>query len=96
MALFSFYGKDGPQGPQRRNEHREGHLENIASMDQAGRIVFAGPLKNEAGASIGALIIFDAADLDAALKWVEADPYVKGGVFETIEVLPVVKAYPKS
>ncbi len=95
MPLFTFYGKDGPDGPERRATHRDAHVANIASMDAAGRIAFAGPLKDEDGVSIGAVIIFDAEDLDAAIQWVDNDAYVKGGVFDSVEVMAVVKAFPK-
>lgn len=94
MALFSFYAKDGPRGGELRDAHRTAHLENMARLDRAGRIVFAGPMK-EGGRSIGALIIFEAESEEAARTEMAEDPYTRAGVFEHYEVLPVVKAFPK-
>ena len=95
MPLFTFYAKDGPDGPARRNEHRAGHLANITALSEAGRVAFAGPLKDPGdGRSIGALIVFEAEDLAAARRLMAEDPYVKGGVFNSVEILPVVKAFP--
>jgi len=36
----------------------------------------------------GSLIIFDAADIDAAKAWHADDPYVKAGLFAHSEVRP--------
>jgi hypothetical protein len=95
MPLFAFYAKDGPGGTARRAASREAHLANIARLDAAGRIVFAGPLKDDANRSIGALIIFEAADESAARAEMETDPYTRAGVYAHSEILPVVKAFPK-
>ncbi|HOE97752.1 MAG TPA: YciI family protein [Candidatus Sumerlaeota bacterium] len=93
--LFVLHATDGPDGAERRNAHREAHVAYIAAQDAAGRIRFAGPLKDEAGKSNGALIIFEAEDPDAARAWVAGDPYVAGGVYSAWEVRAVVQAFPK-
>jgi uncharacterized protein len=95
MPLFAFYAKDGPNGPALRDAHRVAHLENMTRINAAGRMVFAGPLKDNAGRSIGALIIFEANDESAARAEMESDPYTRGGVYEHYEITPVVKAFPK-
>lgn len=96
MALFAFYGKDGERGAGLREAHRPAHLENMARLDRAGRLVFAGPLKErEGGRSVGSLIVFEAKDEAAARALMEADPYTRAGVFEWFEVLPTMKVFPK-
>jgi len=96
MALFAFYAKDKPEGARLRAEHRSEHMENMTRLDQAGVLVFAGPLKaGEGGPSIGSLIVFEAADEAAARALMEADPYTQAGVFEWFELLVTLKAFPK-
>ena len=96
MALFAFYGKDGPQGAALRDAHRAAHMANMTRLDQAGVMVFAGPLKEAVGGrSIGSLIVFEAEDEQSARALMESDPYTQAGVFDWYEVLPTLKAFPK-
>jgi hypothetical protein len=97
MSLFAFIGFDGAEGAERRSAHRKAHLEHLDRLEAAGRIAFAGPLRNDTDdASVGAVILFEAADLLSARALVESDPYVVGGVFATVRVTPFRKAYPRS
>ncbi len=95
MPLFVEYTKDGADGARRRDENRDAHVAYVGSANEDGRIVFSGPLKNEAGTSIGVVIIFQAADLAGARQWVDGDPYVAGGVYASVEVHPVKKVFPQ-
>lgn len=96
MPLFAFVGYDGPQGAKRREEHRPAHLEHLRSLDRQKRIAFAGPLRNDAGdASIGAIIVIDAADLATARDFFARDPYVIGGVYDRHTVSPFKLAFPE-
>lgn len=97
MPLFAFYAKDKPEGASLRETHRTAHRANMTRLDQDGRLIFAGPLKDDEGTrSIGSLIIFVAENVAVARGLMEADPYVRAGVFEWFEVLPTLKAYPKA
>lgn len=96
MALFAVIGHDGIDGTERRNEHREAHVAFIEALDKAGRITFAGPMKSEDGArSVGVVVLLEAASLDEAKKVAHEDPYVIGGVYEVLSVVPVRKVFPK-
>jgi len=96
MALFAFYAKDGPEGARLRAEHRAEHMANMTRLDEAGVLVFAGPLKTgEGGPSVGSLIVFEAEDEPAARALIEADPYTRAGVFEWFELLVTLKAFSK-
>ncbi len=94
MPLFVEYTKDGPDGAQRRDANRDVHVAYVQAANDAGKIVFSGPLKDAAGTSIGVVIIFEAADLSGARQWVDRDPYVAGGVYASVEVHPVKKVFP--
>ena len=55
------------------------------------RSVLAGPtLDNAAGRMNGTLLILAAADLQAAQRFVQADPYSEAGVYQRVEIRPFV------
>lgn len=96
MPAFVMIGRDGPDGGARRNEHRSAHVEHVTRLFEAGRIVLAGPIKSDdVATSVGAVIIFEAADLEAARAVVEQDPYVRGGVFAELSVQPFRQVFPE-
>jgi len=89
-------GRDGPDGGARRNDNRSAHVEHVTGLFEDGRIVLAGPIKSDDGAtSVGAMIVFEAADLEAARAVVEQDPYVRGGVFAELSVQPFRQVFPE-
>jgi hypothetical protein len=95
MPLFAMIAHDRPHSAAARDAHRAAHVAHVESLDREGRILLAGPIKNDAGdKSIGAIIVFEAPDLPSARDLVNCDPYVKGGVFQTVTVAPFKKAYP--
>ena len=96
MSHFVMIAHDGPDGPRLRDQHRQQHISHVEALDRAGKIVLAGPIRDDVGdRSIGAVIVFDAADLDAARRLVDSDPYVLGGVFESVLVQPFQHVFPK-
>jgi uncharacterized protein YciI len=89
-------GWDGPDGATRRDQHRERHLAHIHELEREGRITFAGPIRNDTNdRSIGAVIVLEAAALKEARSTVDCDPFVSGGVFETITVSPFKQVIPE-
>jgi uncharacterized protein YciI len=94
MELFVLIGRDGTRGAELRRVHREAHLRNLAPLDDAGRVAYAGPLLDAEGAPIGSVIVFEADDLDAARRFAEHDPYVREGVFERWEVWGSRQVFP--
>jgi uncharacterized protein YciI len=43
----------------------------------------------------GSLIVAEFNSLDEARAWINADPYVTGGVFAKVSVKPLRKVFPK-
>lgn len=71
-------------------------MAHLEALDRAGRLAFAGPIRNEANdQSVGAVIVFEAPSLDEARDLIASDPYVAGGVFDTWSVDPFRKAFPR-
>ncbi len=89
-------GRDGADGARLRDQHREQHLAYVARLDEEGRITLAGPIRDDSGdQSVGAVIVFEAANLAEARRIVDADPYVAGGVYESVTVSPFKLVFPK-
>lgn len=96
MPAYVMIAHDGPDGEARRAEYRAAHVAHLDALDADGRILFAGPIRNDANdTSIGAVIVFEAESLAEAKALVAKDPYVAGGVFARSEVSPFRPAYPK-
>lgn len=96
MPMYVMIGHDRPDGPERRAQHRPAHIDHIEGLDAQGRIMLAGTPRNDADeTSIGSVILFEAPDLAEARAIVARDPYVTGGVFETVVVAPFKQVYPR-
>ncbi len=96
MPLFAMIGFDGPDGARQRGEHRPEHVAYWTALDDEGRITLAGPVRNETNdASVGSVIIFEADDLQRAREVVQGDPFVGGGVFESLVVAPFKHVFPR-
>ena len=59
-----------------RAERRPEHLEHLAKLRADGSLLLAGPLADLSGG----IIVFAAADLDAARALVDQDPYTRHDV----------------
>ena len=95
MGTFVYIGRDGPKGAELRKTVRERHLGHIEALDRDGRIHFAGPLRDDADAPCGSVIVFDAESLAEARGVAESDPYKTEGVFDTVEVYGSTTVFPK-
>lgn len=98
--LYVITGKDSPGALEIRRRVRPAHLERALRLVDDGRMLIAGPCPaidaSDPGAAgySGSVIIAEFASLEDARAWIEADPYVTAGVFESYEVRPFVKVLP--
>jgi uncharacterized protein YciI len=95
MPLFVMIGRDGPDGLDLRRRHRDAHLANLQPLVDAGRVRFAGPIRDENGNPRGSVVVFEAADLAAARAQAESDPYAVEGIFASVEVYETLQVFPK-
>lgn len=98
--LYAIIAQDHPDRLAARRAARPAHLERLAALQDAGRLVLAGPHPaidaadpGEAGFT-GSLVVAEFSDLAAARAWAEADPYVAAGVYAEVLVKPFVKVLP--
>lgn len=85
---------DRPDSAALRDAHRAAHLEFLNA--NAARIVFGGPLKSAVdGPSTGALIVVDCATRQEADAFIGADPFYRGGVYESVSVRAFRQVFPQ-
>jgi uncharacterized protein len=94
--LYAIYALDVPDSGPKRAEHRPTHLERVKALHAQGRIALVGPLPKVDAPSLeggvaGSLIVAEFDSLDAARAWIDADPFVKHGVYASVDVRPFFK-----
>ncbi len=67
-----------------RKANRADHIDYLNSGTAVSQ---AGPILSDEGEMIGSLIILDVNVLEDARAWSENDPYVKAGLFESVEFI---------
>lgn len=98
--LYVVIGVDVAGSLDRRQAALPAHLRRLAELQDAGRLIVAGPCPlidspdpGPAGYS-GSVIIADFDSLAEARTWAEADPYVAAGVYGTVAVKPFSRMLP--
>lgn len=98
--LYAIIGEDVADSLEKRLAARPAHLERLKALQDAGRLLLAGPFPaidsadpGPAGFS-GSLIVAEFPSLDAARAWADADPYVAAGVYARVTVKPFRKVLP--
>ena len=98
--LYAIVGQDVPDSLDKRLAARPAHLARLQALQQAGRLLLAGPFpvidSNDPGAAgfSGSLIVAEFDSLSDAQAWADADPYVAAGVYACVEVRPFKKVLP--
>jgi len=99
-VLYTIIGHDYPDSLEKRLTARPAHLARLLVLQEAGRLILAGPFPSvdaeDPGAAgfTGSLIVAEFASLHDAESWAQADPFVAAGVYEQVEVKPFRKTLP--
>lgn len=94
--LFSIYTYDVDNSLEARKANRPAHLARLEELDAQGRLVLAGPNPLTQGEGFsGSLIVAEFESLEEANNWASVDPYMLGGVYDTVEVKPFKQVFPK-
>jgi hypothetical protein len=98
--LYAIVGDDVPGSLAKRLAARPAHLARLKDLQDAGRLLLAGPCPaidspdpGPAGFA-GSLIVAEFDSLEAAQAWAAADPCVTEGVFAGTTVRPFKKVLP--
>ena len=98
--FYAIVGQDVPDSLDKRLAARPAHLERLRTLQQAGRLLLAGPFpaidSNDPGPAgfSGSLIVAEFDTLTDAQAWADADPYMAAGVYAGVSVKPFKKVLP--
>ncbi len=99
--LYAIVGQDVSDSLNLRLAARPAHVDRLQVLQQAGRLLLAGPFPaidgNDSGSAgfSGSLIVAEFDTLAAAQAWADADPYVTAGVYADVSVKPFKKVFPQ-
>jgi uncharacterized protein YciI len=87
---FAVFATDKPDMREVRERVRPSHRAYLRSAYQHGVFVrLGGPtLAPSCNAMNGTLLVIEADDIDAVMRFVAEDPYMKEGLFSRVEVRP--------
>ena len=98
--LYAIIGEDVSQSLAKRLSVRAAHVARLQDLQNAGRLLMAGPFPmvdgldpGPAGFS-GSLIVAEFDSLESAQSWANADPYFTTGVYAEVTVKPFKKVFP--
>jgi uncharacterized protein YciI len=100
-VLYMISSEDVENSLTKRVAARPKHLQRLQALQEAGRLVLAGPhpavdSENPGDAGFtGSLVIAEFASLDEARKWADSDPYIEAGVYAKSTVKPFKKVFPQ-
>lgn len=99
--LYAIISQDVNDSLAKRISARPAHLKRLQQLQDAGRLILAGPHPlidsenpGEAGFS-GSLIVAEFDSLEAAQAWAGDDPYIEADVYATVTVKPFKKVFPQ-
>jgi len=97
---YTIMAEDVPNSLEKRMQARPEHLARLTALQDAGRLMLAGPFpaidSNDPGPAgfSGSLIVAEFNNLNEAKAWADADPYVNAGVYNHVIVKPFRKTLP--
>jgi uncharacterized protein YciI len=99
-VFYAIIARDVEDSLEARLAARPAHLARLQRLQDAGRLLLAGPhpaIDSEdpgpAGFT-GSLVIAEFPDLDAAQAWADEDPYAVAGVYAEVQVKPFRRVIP--
>lgn len=99
--LYCIFCTDVENSLALRKRARPAHLQRLEELQDAARLVLAGPTPaidsedpGEAGFT-GSLIVAEFPSLEEARAWADADPYLATGVYAQVSVRPFKQVFPR-
>jgi uncharacterized protein len=99
--LYAIISEDVANSLELRLTARPAHIKRLQDLQDAGRLVLAGPHpaidSDNPGAAgfTGSLIVAEFESLQDAQQWAESDPYVTAKVYSKVTVKPFKKVFPQ-
>lgn len=98
---YAIIAEDTPESLEKRLSARPEHLSRLKALQDAGRLLLAGPFpaidSNDPGPAgfTGSLIVAEFSSFEAAKEWADSDPFVSTGVYKQVSVNPFRKTLPQ-
>ncbi|MGZ4969518.1 MAG: YciI family protein [Methylobacter sp.] len=99
--LYAIISEDVEDSLEKRLSVRPAHLERLQALQDAGRLLLAGPHpsidSDNPGAAgfTGSLVVAEFDSLAEARQWADVDPYIDAGVYAKVTVKPFKKVFPQ-
>jgi hypothetical protein len=97
---YAIMAEDTPNSLEKRLQARPEHLARLELLQNAGRLLLAGPFpaidSNDPGTNgyTGSLIVAEFNSLTDAQEWANNDPFMISGVYQQVSVKPFRKTLP--
>lgn len=97
---YAIMAEDIPDSLEKRLAARPEHLSRLQALQEAGRLLIAGPFpaidSSDPGPAgfTGSLIVAEFADIELATNWANNDPFIIAGVYQRVTVKPFKKTLP--
>jgi uncharacterized protein YciI len=99
--LYAIISEDVADSLEKRLFVRPAHLQRLQELQDAGRLILAGPhpsidSDNPGSAGFtGSLVVAEFDSLNDAQQWANVDPYIDAGVYARVIVKPFKKVFPQ-
>ncbi|MGZ4981434.1 MAG: YciI family protein [Methylobacter sp.] len=99
--LYAIISEDVADSLEKRLSARPAHLKRLQELQDAGRLILAGPhpsidSDNPGSAGFtGSLVVAEFDSLTDAQQWANVDPYIDAGVYAKVIVKPFKKVFPQ-
>jgi uncharacterized protein len=87
--LITLYDGTDAEAPSRRQAARPAHLDGLTGNVAAGKLVFGGPIFDDAQKPIGSFLLADCVDRAELDALIANDPYTRANVWQRVDVKPV-------
>jgi hypothetical protein len=100
-VLYAIISEDVADSLEKRLSARPAHLNRLQELQDAGRLILAGPHpsidSDNPGAAgfTGSLVVAEFDSLTDAQQWANVDPYIDAGVYAKVIVKPFKKVFPQ-
>jgi uncharacterized protein len=100
-VLYAIISEDVANSLELRLSARPAHIKRLQDLQDAGRLVLAGPHpaidSDNPGAAgfTGSLIVAEFDSQQDAQSWADADPYITAKVYAKVTVKPFKKVFPQ-
>lgn len=97
---YAIMAEDTPNSLEKRLVARPEHLKRLQTLQEAGRLLLAGPFpaidSSDPGPAgfTGSLIVAEFSNLQEATEWANNDPFVLSNIYKNVIVKPFRKTLP--